>query len=239
MRKITFISAYYENPQMLQKQVENIYNYPQHVKDNLEVIFVDDCSQDHPAKEVLNRLSLGCDLKLYRALVDVRWNQDFCRNLAASKAKHPWLFLTDIDHLLPEETLSELMEAEYINETLTYRFGRLTYPEMTAYKHHPNTWFMHKSVWDKTGGYDERFRGFYGTDGDFASRVKRASEIVQIDDLKVLRVPREAVPDASTTRYGRKEEIDKTITQISKDRAKIKGWKPENLLTPWEEVELY
>lgn len=238
MRKITFISAYYENPEMLKTQLLNFCLLPKKVKENLDIIFVDDGSPDKPAEDVFKRLDEFNTVRLFRTLVDIRWNQDFCRNLAVSQAKTDWLFLTDIDHLVPEETLLELMTAEYINPTLTYKFGRVTAPDQTPYKPHPNTWFMTKDVYNRTGGYDERFAGYYGTDGDFASRVKRESEIVLLDKLKIIRVPREEISDASTIRYGRKEEQDKKIRAISQERKKIPNWKPLTLQAPWEEIQL-
>jgi hypothetical protein len=48
---------------------------------------------------------------LYRMGVDVPWNMDACRNLAASQAKTDWLLLTDIDHLVPEKTWRKITAA--------------------------------------------------------------------------------------------------------------------------------
>jgi hypothetical protein len=43
-------------------------------------------------------------LQIYRIMVDVRWNQDAARNIGAAHAENNWLVLTDIDHMVPEET---------------------------------------------------------------------------------------------------------------------------------------
>jgi len=233
-RKITFISAYYENPTMLKMQLENFKSYSRIIKDNLELIFVDDCSPLLAKIDIVT----GCYTRLFRSLVDIRWNQDFCRNLAVSQAVTPWLLLTDIDHLIPESVMRHLMLSRQINEEVSYRFGRVTAPENTHHKPHPNTWFMTKEIYKATGGYDERFAGYYGTDGDFRSRVKRESNIELLEDQRIIRVPREYVADASTVSYGRKEPMDKTITDISKVRKTLGDWVPLTLLTPWKEEEI-
>jgi glycosyltransferase involved in cell wall biosynthesis len=219
---------------MLKIQLDNFKSYEWHVRDNLEIIIVDDGSTKYPAKFIN---STGCSIRLFRTLVDIRWNQDFCRNLGVSQCKTGWVLLTDIDHLIPNDTLLKLMKEDYISNTLAYRFGRVTSPEMTPYKHHPNTWFMTKDLYYEIGGYDERMAGYYGTDGDFAARVKKISEIVLLDELKIIRVTRDEVPDASTTVYGRKEEMDKEIRNILKNRKEIKDFRPLTLQAPWEQVQ--
>ena len=243
MRKITLIMAYYDNPEMLKIQLSNIFEYNTEVKENLEVIIVDDCSPTHPIAEVLdNRLGtlssviVGVKISIYRTLIDIPWNQDFCRNLAVSKAANEWVFLTDIDHLIPCETLQKVMQAPDIYESMAYRFARITAPEMTPYKHHPNTWLMTKIMYEQSGGYDEALAGYYGTDGDFTKRLGGCAGLLMREEV-IIRVPREYIADASTTRYERKNPADsERKSRIAKERNIFGGWRPLNLSFPWERL---
>lgn len=239
MRQVTFISAYYENPKMLEVQLKNMSLYPVEVKDNLSVIFVDDGSPNLPAKPVFEKFAYDTgitDIRLYRTLVDVPWNQDFCRNLAVSQANTEWLFLTDIDHIVPGNTLQSIINAPDIYESIAYRFARVTAPDMAEYKPHPNTWFLAKAMYQISGGYDESLAGYYGTDGDFAKRLGRYAGISQRKEV-ITRIPREFIPDASTTRYERKNEHDPDRkSRIQKARNEVDNWKPLNLSFPWERV---
>jgi len=97
---------------------------------------------------------------------------------------------------------------------------------------------MTKPMFDKIGGYDERFSGFYGSDGEFRDRVRGAvgKERIIILDEPMIRVPREVVSDAATTRYERKTQADHV--GIGKARARIasEGGRPRRLTFPYHRV---
>jgi hypothetical protein len=87
------------------------------------------------------------------------------------------------------------------------------------------------------GGYDERFAGHYGTDADFRDRVSLKANIVTLPQ-KIIRVPRETIPDASTTTYVRKgDPIDAgAIPRIKAARAAIARWRPKTLSFPYRKI---
>jgi hypothetical protein len=94
---------------------------------------------------------------------------------------------------------------------------------------------MTKEMFDRIGGYDERFAGYYGSDGEFRDRVrKHAGEPVMLEQY-LLRVPREIVPDASTTVYGRKEQQDREGVERAR-RLIAKDPVPKRLTIEWERV---
>jgi hypothetical protein len=63
---------------------------------------------------------------------------------------------------------------------------------------------MTRALYDRVGGYDERYAGVYGTDGAFKRGVeKNASAVIEIKEA-LIRVPREVIADASTTTLARK-----------------------------------
>lgn len=222
--------AYYDNPTMLDIQLKNMAGYCQEIKDHLELIIVDDCSPRWPAKI----RDIGFPVSLYRTKVDVAWNQDFCRNLGAYHAQGEWLFLTDIDHIIPESTIKYLLEPKTkLKLGVAYRFARRSAPLMMPYKLHPNSWLMSKAFYWQMGGYDERFAGYYGTDGDFRDRINKHTEIIDLP-CHIVRIGRETIPDASTTTLVRKsKESGEAIQRIKRERGDAG---PRVLTFDWERV---
>lgn len=235
-RAITYIAAYYENPGMLVEQQRFWRAYPEALKACFHAIITDDCSPTRPALPHVEPTGIASFI-LNRTKVDVRWNWLFGRNLGVSQATTDWVLLTDIDHVLPEETL-EVLTREPFSDRMVYRLSRVDAPHLTPYKPHPNTWFLTRAMFDRIGGYDERFSGFYGSDADFRERVLEATgnRIVMLKE-PLIRYPREVIPDASTTTYGRKERQDAVnIPRIREAREAIPDWKPLRLTFPWERL---
>lgn len=231
--KVSLVVPYYDNPGMLAKQYEMLVAYPAQLKKQLEFVVVDDGSPRWPAAEVKRPDGLP-KLRLFRILVDVRWNQDAAHNIGVHESRHPWLLVTDIDHLVPAATMARLCIG--LHGSYVYTFARISAPDMAPYKPHPNSWSMHRAMWKKIGGYDERFAGYYGTDADFRRRVLRTTQIVPLPEI-LIRVPREVIPDASTTTYARREPFDHpTIRKIRDERDAMPGWRPLQLTFPYERM---
>lgn len=248
-RPFTLILPYYENPGMLARQFASLSLLAEDVRKALHLIVVDDGSPINPAADYCLGAAVAlpaqakrsdglgglASIQLFRVEVDVRWNWLTCRNIGAHHAKTDWLLFTDIDHLLPEETARFIQETK-LDPARSYRFSRVDAPDLTPYKPHPNSWLMTADRFDKIGGYDERFSGFYGTDGEFRDRVKANSrEIVMLDQVLV-RVPREVIPDASTTAYGRKEKQDHDGVTRARARIAREGGRPLNRSFPYHQV---
>jgi glycosyltransferase involved in cell wall biosynthesis len=232
MREATLIMAYYENPDMLREQYAHMRRFSKEVRKYLRCIVVDDGSPQNPAENVAP--DAGMPVTVFRIEVDVRWNQDAARNIGAHHSETRWLLLTDMDHMIPEPTWQYLLTAD-LNEYAAYKFARVTAPNMVAYKPHPNSYFMTRDIWDRVGGYDERFAGYYGTDGDFRDRLNAAAPVVNLPH-PIIRVPREHIHDASTTRYARKSPEDKRIREIKAERAAVPGWRPKTLTFPYHRI---
>lgn len=234
MREITLIIPYYENATMFREQQRVWAKYSPELRSRLHVIVVDDGSPTSPALPHVVDCGLA-SFRLFRTGVDVRWNWLFCRNLGVSKATTDWVFMTDIDHVMPAKTLGALLTMP-LDASKAYRMSRVDAPNHTPYKPHPNTWFLTTDLFYRIGGYDERFSGYYGTDGEFRSRVAAtASEIVILPKV-MIRYPREVIADASTTTYGRKEPVDReNVRRITLERREIPDWKPLRLTFPYEQ----
>ena len=235
LHKMSLVLPYYDNPEMLGIQYDAIRDLPDDVKANLELIVIDDGSPTWPAMRPA--MELGIPFRLFRIEVDVRWNWIAARNIGVEHAAHPWVFLTDIDHVVPLETWRAVMSDSHLDTFATYKFAREDYPHRTPYKPHPNTWMMtRKHMLQRIGGYDERFSGYYGTDGEFRDRCQRAGKgIVERSDV-IVRYHRDHVPDAATNTYQRKQPEDgENVPRIRKIIAASPA--PHRLTFPFHEVE--
>lgn len=201
MRTLTLVMAYYLNAGMLRVQYDHLKAFPSEIKERFSVIVIDDGSPQNPAWGE----DIGVPLEVYRMGLDIPWNQDACRNLGARLSITPWLLLTDMDHKIHVDTMAHLVRGKFDRKSV-YRFSRVSEPKLEPYKHHPNSWFLTRELYFASGGYDERLAGSYGTDGDFATRLRRvAGDPIQLEQV-IIRVPREVVPDASTTTLKRKDD---------------------------------
>lgn len=229
--------AYYENALMLAEHARQWGRLPADVLANIHVVLVDDGSPRAPARDVVKSLKLPAlaSFQLWRMLVDVAWNQDACRNLGARHASTEWLLLTDMDHLVPLATWTRLLAGK-LDKATAYRFGRVTAPSMEPYKRHPNSWALTTATYWECGGYDETLAGNYGTDGDFMVRVKGRRRIIDLPEVLV-RVPREVIPDASTTTLTRKDPAEKdNIRRLLAERSANKFWQPLHFSFPHKRV---
>jgi hypothetical protein len=233
MTPTTLVMAYYENPGMLREHFKRLNALPLKMLDQLHVVIVDDGSPEHPA-EAPARTAVS--LQIYRIDVDVRWNQDAARNIGVQHAETNWVLLTDIDHIVPEGTWDVVLNRNW-DPDVAYKFGRVSLPELDPYKPHPNSWLMARTLYDRAGGYDERFAGLYGTDGDFRDRVHEHAKEVRMIKEPIIRVPRQVIPDASTTTYLRKQPEDKEgLKRVRAERAAEDDKTPKRFSFPYHRV---
>lgn len=250
MRDITIVLPHFSNLGMLSEQCAVWESFPADLLAHLHVVVVDDCSPKgaRPSRKLAAVDGLG-SLRIYRLLEKKRWNWLACRNLGAKVATTDWILLTDIDHVVPQDTIARLVCGP-LDPSDVYRFKRVTVEHpwpydvaaLPPYKSHNDTWLLTKALFfdDRVGGYDERLSGCYGTSGEFRDRLVRAAGASVILNEVIIRYPREVIPDASTlpSVYTRKNdpENDAELSQRKVARALIPGWKPLHGLVPYEEV---
>lgn len=239
-RDFTLIVPYYDNAGMFREQQRLWRELPTDIRQHMHVIVVDDGSPREPASVHLEATTgpALASLRLFRAKVDVRWNWLFCRNLGAEQATTDWLLMTDIDHVIPPATWRRLMR-EKLDPLCAYRLSRAIAPDLQVHHPHPNTWVMTKHMFvNRIGGYDERFSGVYGTDGQFHARVDEWARVVHILPEIAVLYPESLIADACTTTYTRKEPIDRERKAEIKEqiRAMGSGYVPLRLTFPWEQV---
>lgn len=232
-RDVTVIYPYYENPKWLAHQARLWAAYPDAFRTNVSIIVVDDCSPSNPARTAIDWKELNAamfgNVRLFRINVDVRWNWLAARNIGQKHAHDQWRLMTDIDHVVPIDTMRAVIFGKLDRETI-YRFSRIgtkTHP-------HPNSWLMTGDMFWKIGGYDEECSGYYGTDGDYRRRCAAAAPIRIMSEPLDLH---EHEMDSSTTHYQRKQPEDAVVKHIIRARPKT-GWKPKVLSFPYAEVRL-
>lgn len=229
-RAVTFVYPYYENPIFLGLQLQKWASYPDELRKQLQVIIVDDGSPKCPAANVLRDVQPKVWLRLFRITIDVRWNWLAARNLAMYHA-HGWCVLTDMDHMVPEQTLRALVFGKVWPHYI-YRFTRREADGRSIHPH-PNSMFMTSTTFWDVGGYDEALSGHYGTDGDWRRRCAAARKVFT---LPCPLERHEYEQDSSTMHYKRKQPEDAGKKAIIAARGP--GWRPRVLSFPWEEVKL-
>jgi len=252
MTPLSVVMPYYRNPRMLARHYR-IWSqeWPAALKDQVEIVIVDDGSPE-PALDVERPDGLPA-LSIYRILEDRPWHQHAARNLGAHVAAHPFLLMTDHDHVIPADTLAEVLAAKDRGRVFT--FGRVDAPlepwrsdhastmERTkrangSLKPHVNSFAIARKLYWEIGGYDEDYCGVYGTDGVFRKRLYKAAPECHLVHAPLIRVSRDVIPDASTRDVARKEGRDLGTKQRIADEKRARGAarKITVLNFPWEQV---
>lgn len=227
---VTFVYPYYENPIFLGIQLRRWCTYDRELSQRLSVVVVDDGSPNYPAADVLRNFAVPFQLRLFRIGVDVRWNWLAARNIGMHHA-HGWCLMTDMDHIVPPETLRAVMYGK-LRKDWIYRFARRESSGESIHPH-PNSMLMTATTFWDVGGYDEALSGHYGTDGDWRRRCAAARRVFT---LPCQLERHEYEHDSSTTAYERKQPQDAGKKAIIAARGA--KWRPKVLSFPFEEIAL-
>jgi hypothetical protein len=226
---------------MLAFQYEQWAAYPEDLKEQIEIVLVDDGSPE-PAVDVPRPEGLP-QLRLYRVLVDKPWNQNGCTNLGAFVASGKWLLITDMDHVVSRQLLTYCLRENHVGKV--YMFDRIDACDMQPMldrrgkpKPHPNSYLITKKFYWEVGGHDEWFTGHYGTDRLLRNRIRQMSPIRMIP-VPIIHYGRDIIPDASTTTLPRKENRNpKWLEKALANKRRVMD--VDKILTlqfPWELVK--
>lgn len=238
---ITFVYAYYDNPNMFLRQMEEWNVYPNEIKKQLDIIVTDDCSKDKPLSDLPLNLK-NIDIRRFQITEKVQWNWLACRNIGASKANTKWLLLTDMDHMVDSVDIGDLFN--FLNkkayEETVYLFKRVDAPNRTKFKSHDDSYLMTKEMYWKIGGYDEELSGNYGTSGRYRKRAFQISDHNKRLNIPLTRFPSEVIFDANTKDFVRKHKNNgKKIKAIL--RKKTEEGRLDEIRTlsfPYKEIKL-
>ena len=212
--RLSFCLPFYNNAAMLAEQYRIWSAYPSDLKDQIEIVIVEDGTPAGQQAVSVPRPGTLPKLRIYRLKDEPAgpippWRQHAARNRAAYEAGGEWLFLTDMDHVIPEASLRALFEKlKTASPDDVHTFHRVDAPKLTPTKNdrgepkpHCNTFAMTKAKYWKVGGYDEDAVG-YGTDSYFRRRLYAQREAVHLTEIPIIRYPREVIADASTCEVG-------------------------------------
>jgi len=143
---------------------------------DIEIIFMDDGSNP-PLKDYIGNIKCR-NFYIYPTGDKRPWSQPCAKNLGVKISQGEYIFITDVDHILPKETIMEgygfrgdKMEFSrsfgvlskngeiYTDRDSLLKYGltprRYRHKENKTYRH-TNTFVMRKKVFKEIGGYKER-----------------------------------------------------------------------------------
>lgn len=248
----TIILPYYNQPQILTRQLANWSLYDSTTRDLFRLMIVDDGSQEQPAAHHIQtgvwRYQEG--VSLYRIREDIPWNRSEARNIGAKEARTPWILQTDIDHMLTPDNAQWLAAGRHqLDRNRWYRFRRFrrgaadhtrnkdAIPRDHVYgeiKPHIDSYLCTPEAYWDAGGYNEDFSGCLGGGSPFLQFMKEAHGEPEIFAAVSLEVhTSHSVEDANA-------DLDRDTTEYSRRRAeltkagKLKGHDPFRI--PYERV---
>lgn len=233
-KRVTLVYPYYECGQFFQHQMRHWMTLSQRHElfGQFSVVVVDDGSPTVPATAAVESIRASRDSfylpRLFRIDVDVPWNWLAARNIGAHHAVDGWLLLTDMDHVVPAETLRSVVYGQH-DPNVVYAFSRREHTGETIHPHSAS-FLMTKAMFWKIGGYDETLSGVYGTDGLYRKRLAAKAPIHVLTDVLVRH---EYVDDSSTTQFERK--TDRMAAEKHRKMAHV-GPVPKTLSFPYREV---
>lgn len=201
---MTILMPYYENYNMLLKQLQYWRQYPTELIKEIELIIVDDGSFQNPAEKALSHnIPEFRNVKLYHIDQDKPWNHMGARNLGFHVASDDWILSTDMDQVVPWQSMKNLMKLN-LNQNCFYRPVRFYKNQL--HKRHNDTYVIHRNSFWQTGGYDEDFSGYYGGSSTlFYRQLKKSlTEVLLNEDIYTLHFEG-LIEDASTDKWGRQD----------------------------------
>jgi hypothetical protein len=209
---------------MLCKQLREWNMYPDWVKEQMDVLITDDCSERYPITEVLE--DVDCiKLRAFRIKKKVAWNWLACRNIGAHHSTSKWLLLTDIDHILLVEDAEKLMIIErLLNQNTAYLLARRNAKDNKIIDSHGNSYLLTRDMYWLAGGYNELYSGnYWNTSGTFRRQLRRVAKMDTLD-IPLTLFTSDVVKDAECTLPKRGRAV------TSKDI--------RTLILPYEEIKL-
>jgi hypothetical protein len=200
------VYAYYDNPDMLRRQLGEWMMYPPSCAEQIEFIVVDDGSPHASAMSVVTSAPVPMNLSVYRVQVDRPWGQDGARNIGMHECGTPWALMTDMDHLLACREVPSMLGA--VDRALRghYYMPMRVKTSGDLYHPHPNSFLFNVEDFWKMGGYDEDFVGFYGSDGNFRKCAQGAGlHEIRTEQFRLILFGSNDVHDANTRTLTRKE----------------------------------
>ena len=212
--RLTIGYTYYEDPDLLQEQIELWKLYPSLV----EIIVVDDGSSVFPAENFLKDLKILPTLKLFKVNENLGFNSHGCRNLIATVASSDYILFLDLDcHLNPND-VGYLRTVSY-NKNSLYKLASFSKKTGSFNEEgHVNVFIVNKEKYWEAGGYDESFTGYHYGDREFMNRLFPLVDIRSLHPLSctIVRGKRTVIIDENITKTDYDNYANIMIAPIKK-----------------------
>ena len=187
MKKITINLSFYNQNEILIKQVESWKSWSKEIRDQFSFCIVDDCSKIQAIETLKNVDTSDVDLSVYRVKEDLYCNIAGVRNLSAKECKTEWMVILDMDTFISEELAENmLLLVRTTRKGEAFKFNR-----RVADPRHPKNGQPHPAVcllrvedyWN-VGGCEEDLVGHYGwTDPSFWYRSIGKLHVITYTDM--------------------------------------------------------
>ena len=172
--QLSIVVPVYNSHRVVTRHIKHFHRME--LPDDIEIIFMDDGS-DPPLKDYVGNIKCR-NFYIYPTGDKRPWSQPCAKNLGVKISQGEYIFITDVDHILPKETIMEgylfrgdKMEFKRSHAILSrngeiyqdaeslfkYGYGKKRYLRRGVKKYrHTNTFVMRKKIFIEIGGYKER-----------------------------------------------------------------------------------
>jgi len=229
--ELTLSIPYYNASDLIPIQLECWNSYSSEVKKKLKIVLVDDCSKNEQKLVNIFPKVSDLDIEMYEVLDDLSWNDGGASNLSVFVAKTEWVVRTDMDYIIPNNTMEYLLNNTFDSHAY-YTMEAKYFHNKQIIDIHPSTFLITKKLFFEAGAYDEDFTGNHGyTDINFRNRLDKISKNKHIKNIWI-----EGVLGGSTHTLPRNDSINYKILI-----EKMKAGSPlptEHFRFKWNKVEL-
>ena len=163
--QLSLVYPCFRQQQTLLRHIDRWAGFAPELRRQLDFVIVDDGTD--PAIQIPD---CPLNLRLFRVQDAIFWNYG-AKNLGVMKANCPWVFLSELDHLLDEDTVRAMLVLDR-GPGRYYMFNRTA-----QYKQHPATYlFRARDFWN-VGGLDEDLSGYYGHDDTYLAWCFRQANL--------------------------------------------------------------
>lgn len=221
MKSVSVVVTYYNSPMSLQRHLDAFEETKKLFDGDLELVVVDDGSQTHAAKDVINQNPQSKKFtKLFRIQDDIPWNHRSARNIGAFEASNEWLLLLDIDTVIsPKEFVSQVSQLNPLDRQF-FMLPRKHSVDGYWMKVHHDTLLIRRSLFWEIRGYDENFAGYWGAGSFWLRRAEKLAQKISGKEIKFLEWIGDEVLD-SQTKFIRENTLWRRI-KIRLIRASLK-----------------
>lgn len=155
---LTIIQPFCQDENRFKLQVENWRKYSDFVKDKVNLILVDDCS-DIPLHTLVPD-DLDMNLRIYRILDNLKWNTPGAWNLGFKHLNTEWALMFDSDCWFEPDAMEKILNLDPQPDYFyLFERKRIGGPRPYYTRYLPCCFLIKKEAIESVGGMDEDFTG--------------------------------------------------------------------------------